>query len=59
MRRNATITVTLDNGQQDVWRERDGTVDDYAVEHGAFIVKKDGATIGVYSLVHLVSAIVK
>lgn len=59
MRRNATITVTLDNGQQDVWRERDGTVDDYAVENGAFIVKKDDTAVGIYSLTHLVSTIIK
>lgn len=59
MRRNATITVTMDNGKQDVWRERDGDADGFAVENGAFVVKKDGAVVGVYSLDHLVSAIVK
>lgn len=59
MRRNTTITVTLDSGKQDVWRERDGTVDEYDWDSGVFIVKKDGAAVGVYSLAHLVSAIVK
>lgn len=59
MRRNTTITVTLDNGKQDVWRERDGEVDDYAVENGAFVVTKGGAVVAVYSLAHLVSVVVK
>lgn len=54
-----TITVTLDNGQRDVWRERDGTADGCACENGAFVVKKDGAVVAVYSLAHLVSAVVE
>lgn len=57
MRRNVTITVTLDNGKQDVWRERDGDADGFAVENGAFVVKYRGEAVAVYSLAHLVSAI--
>ena len=57
MKCNTTITVTLDNGKQDVWRERDGDADSFAVEDGAFVVKYHGEAVAVYSLAHLVSAI--
>lgn len=59
MRRNVTITVTLGNGKQDVWRERDGDADGFAVENGAFVVKYHGEAVAVYSLTHLVSAVIK
>lgn len=53
-----TIKVSTDDGRTDVWEARKDQFDGYAVDNGAFLIKKDGAAVAVYSLAHLVSAVI-
>lgn len=55
MGRLDVLRVVLDDGREDRWRELDG----FGLEDGALLVKKGGAVVGVYSLAHLVSAVVE
>lgn len=59
MERFDVLRVTLDDGRTDQWTARKGEFDGYALEAGALVVKKGGAVVGIYSLTHLVSAVVE
>ena len=55
MKRFDVLRVTLDDGRADRWE----ALDWYGLEGGALVVKKGGAVVGVYSLAHLVSAVIE
>lgn len=56
MGRYDVLQVTLDDGRADRWEARKNEFDEFYLDGGALIVKKDGVTVGVYSLPHLMSA---
>lgn len=59
MRKYDKITVSTDDGRTDVWEARKYQFDEYAVDNGVFLIKQDGVTVAVYSLVHMVSAVIE
>lgn len=59
MRKYGKIRVYKDDRQTDVWEVRKGDCDGYALEGGAFVVKKDGEAVGIYSLAHMISAVIE
>lgn len=59
MRKYDKIMVSLDDGRTDVWKALEYQFDGYAVDNGAFLIKKDGAVVAVYSLAHMVSAVIE
>lgn len=59
MRKYNTIKVSTDDGRTGVWEARKDQFDGYAVDNGAFLIKKDGAAVAVYSLAHMVSAVIE
>lgn len=59
MRQFDVLRVTLDDSREDRWEAKRGDFDEYGLEDGALVVKKDGAAVGIYSLTHLVSAVVE
>lgn len=59
MSRLDVFRVVLDDGRTDRWEARKGDFDGYGLEDGALVVKKDGAVVGVYSLAHLMSAVIE
>lgn len=59
MRKYSTIKVHMDDGRTDTWEVRKDQCDGYALEAGAFVVKKDGEAVGVYSLAHMISAVIE
>lgn len=54
-----TIKVSTDDGRTDVWKAREYQFDGYAVDNRVFLIKKDGAVVAVYSLAHMVSAVIE
>ena len=54
-----TIEITFKNGHSAVWDAEKGEWDDYAYHGTAFIVKKDGAWVGIYNMTSIISVIVK
>lgn len=59
MRKYEKITISLDDGRTDVWEARKYQFDEYAVGNGVFSIKKSGVTVAVYSLAHMVSAVIE
>lgn len=59
MDRYAVLKVYLDNGQTDTWEAKSGMFDGYACDGRTFTVKKDGAVVGIYSMAHMISAIIE
>lgn len=53
------IEVTLTDQQTAVWEADEGDWDDYIYDGTAFIIKKDGAWIGIYNMDHVISVVVK
>ena len=52
-----TIEITFKNGHSAVWDKSEW--DDYAYDGKAFIIKKDGAWVGIYNMDSVISAVVK
>lgn len=59
MKKYNVIEITLKNGHTAVWEADKGEWDDYAYDGAAFIIKKDGAWIGIYNMDHVISVVVK
>lgn len=59
MRKCDKITVNTDDGRTDVWEARKSQFDEYAVDNGVFSIKKSGVIVAVYSLAHMVSAVIE
>jgi len=59
MKNYNTIEITLNNGHFAVWEADKGEWDDYAYDGIAFIIKKDGAWVGIYNMNHVISVVVE
>lgn len=59
MKKYEKIRVRMDDGRTDTWEARKDQCDGCALEVGAFVVKKDGEAVGVYSLAHMISAVIE
>ena len=53
------IEVTFHNGEVANWEADKGEWDDYAYDGKAFIIKKDGAWVGIYNFDSIISVVVK
>ncbi len=53
------IEVTFKNGHSATWEADKGEWDDYAYDGKAFIIKKDGAWVGIYNMDSIISVVVK
>ncbi len=54
-----TINVALKTGMTAVWDAEKGEWDDYSYDCGIFIIKKDGAWVGIYNMDVIASIVVK
>lgn len=45
-----TIEVSLKDGTSAIWSANEGDWDDFAYDGTVFIVKKDGAWVGIYNI---------
>lgn len=59
MNKHKKIEITLKNGHSVTWKSNKGEWDDYAYDGTAFIIKKDGAWVGIYNMSHVISVVVK
>lgn len=59
MKKYNVIEITLKNGHTAVWKADKDEWDDYAYDGAAFIIKKDGAWVGIYNMDHVISVVVK
>ncbi len=55
----STIKITFKNGRTATWEADRGEWDDYAYDGKAFIVKKDGAWVGIYNMDSIINVVVK
>lgn len=53
------IEVTFKNGHSAVWEADKNEWDDYAYDGSAFIIRKDGAWVGIYNMDSVISVVVK
>lgn len=53
------IEITFKNGHSAVWQADKNEWDDYVYDGSVFIIKKDGAWVGIYNIDHIISVIVK
>lgn len=53
------IVITFNNGHSATWEAAKGEWDDYAYDGKVFIIKKDGAWVGIYNMDHIISVVVK
>ncbi len=53
------IEITFKNGHSAVWDAEKGEWGDYAYDGSAFIIKKDGAWVGIYNMASIISVTVK
>ncbi len=53
------IEVTFKSGYSAVWEAAKDEWDDYAYDGKTFIIKKDGAWVGIYNIDCIVSIVVK
>lgn len=54
-----TVEVTLKDGQSAIWEAEKGDWDDYSYDGKVFIIKKDGAWVGIYNIDSVISVVVK
>ena len=59
MKNYNTIEITFNSGHSAVWEADEGEWDDYAYDGKTFIVKKEGAWVGIYNMNHVISVVVK
>ena len=59
MEKYETINVTLKGGHIAVWEASKGEWDDYSYDGTVFIIKKNGAWVGIYNMDNIISVIVK
>ena len=59
MKSYKTIEVTFKNGHSSIWEADKGEWDDYVYDGKAFIIKKDGAWVGIYNMDSVFSVVVK
>lgn len=59
MKKYNIIEVTFKNGHSAVWEADKNEWDDYAYDGSAFIIKKDGAWVGIYNMDSVISVVVK
>lgn len=53
------IEVTFKNGRSAVWKADKGEWDDYVYDGSAFIIKKNGILVGIYSMSSVICVVVK
>lgn len=54
-----TIEITFKNGHSANWEADKGEWDDYAYDGKTFIIKKNGAWVGIYNMDSVISVVVK
>ena len=54
-----TINVTLKAGYTAEWEASKGEWDDYYYDGTVFVVKKNGAWVGIYNMDNVISVVVK
>ena len=59
MKNYNTIEVTFKNGHSATLEAEKGEWDDYAYDGKVFIIKKDGAWVGIYNVDCIISVVVK
>lgn len=59
MKNYNTIKVTFKNGRSATWEAEKGEWDDYTYDGKVFIIKKDGAWVGIYNMDIVISVVVK
>ena len=59
MKNYETISVTLNGGHTDCWEASKGEWDDYYYDGTVFIIKQNGAWVGIYNMDNIISVIVK
>lgn len=59
METHNTIEITFKNGQSAVWEANKGEWNDYVYDGAVFIIKKDGAWVGIYNMNHVISVVLK
>lgn len=53
------IEITFNNGPSAIWEANKGEWDDYSYDGMSFVIKKDGAWVGIYNMNHVISVVVK
>lgn len=59
MKNYNTVEVTLKGGESAIWEASKGDWDDYSYDGKVFIIKKDGAWVGIYNMDSVISVVVK
>ena len=59
MKHYSTIEVTFKNGHSATWEAEKSEWDDYAYDGKVFIIKKDGAWVGIYNMDSVISVVAK
>lgn len=59
MEKYKTIEVSFKSGHTAVWDSDQGDWDDYAYDGKVFIVKKNGAWVGIYNMDCVLSVVIK
>ena len=59
MKNYNVIEITFNNGQSAIWEANKGEWDDYSYDGMSFVIKKDGAWVGIYNMNHVISVGVK
>ena len=54
-----TIEVTFKSGHSATWSAEQGEWDDYSYDGKAFIIKRNGAWVGIYNMDSVISVVVK
>ena len=59
MNKYNTIEITFNDGHSAAWEAEKNEWDNYAYDGKVFIIKKNGAWVGIYNISHVISVVVK